>query len=159
MKIDTSSLLAHISSAFHTAIASAASALHDHVEPWLANFLKTTIKKEVDAVIPLAASFVAEAVPALVKAISTGDFKGYADAQWDAVVATAEAAKDKAIETGLNSVATAVQTLISSHPDVIAASIPIAAAPAPAKNEPDTKEGDEDEEDESDEDDKDEGDK
>lgn len=122
------SLLNKITAAVHAAAASVATAWHDHVEPWLSNFLGSVVHAEIDAVIPIATKFVEQAVPALVTAAQSGDWNGYADAQWDAVVGTAEEAKKQAIGAAITSVSTAVNALIVSHPDVIAA----AKAPEPA---------------------------
>ncbi len=129
-------LIDHITSALHTAATSISTAWHDHVAPWLSDFLKNTAKAEVEAVLPLATGFVQEALPALVKAAASGDFSGYADAQWDAIVNTANAAKAASITVGINSVSTAVTALISGHPDVVAASVPPASPASPASPAP-----------------------
>lgn len=121
-------LLDIISSAVATAAATVGTAWHDHVEPWLATFLSTTLHAEVRAVLPIAEGFVAKAVPALVDAAKSGNWQAFADAQWDAVVGTAKAAQEQAVSVAITSVATAVNSLIVSHPDVAEAA---AVTPAP----------------------------
>lgn len=122
------SIFTKISAAVAAAAAAVGTAWHDNIEPWLGDFFKSVVHAEVDAVIPIATAYVQQAVPALVAAAASGNFQGFADAQWDAVVNTAEEAKKQAITAGISSVATAVNALISSHPDVIAANEAAAAA-------------------------------
>lgn len=125
------SIFDKITAAIHGAAVSVGTAWHDHVEPWLGNFLKTAVHAEIDAVMPIAQTYVAQAIPALVKAAASGDFQGFADAQWDAVVGAADEAKKQSIVAAITSVSTAVNALIVSHPDVIAATTaPVPSAPS-----------------------------
>lgn len=123
------SLLAHIKDAFQAAAATAANEWHTHIEPWLANFLKTTVKAEIDAILPIATEEVSKVVPAAIAAIQSGNVQGFLDAQWDAANATADKIAKTAETVALTSIATATSTLLVSHSDVVAATAAAKTAP------------------------------
>lgn len=112
--------------------------VHDELEPWLANFLKATAHAAVSIAIPIAETYVAQALPSLTEAAATGDWNAFADHQAAVVKATAADLKQKELMVGITAITTAVNSLIVAHPDVITAvstamvpAVSPAAAPAP----------------------------
>lgn len=115
------SIFDNITAAIHAAATSVGTAWHDHIAPWLSDFMKNTSADALAQVKPIAEKYVAQAIPSLVSAIAAGDTSGYADAQWDAFKATADEALTIVQNVTLNDAQVAVTALISGHPDIVAA--------------------------------------
>lgn len=96
----------------------------EELDLWLKNFLGNIVHAEAQIAVTAAETYVQQALPALVNAVTTGDYAGFADAQATVIAATAKDLLASGEKVGITAVSTAVTALIAGHPDIVVAANP-----------------------------------